>query len=351
MAAHRVTLIAGDGIGPEVAAAAERVVEGTGVQVAWDRVEAGAEVMQKYQTPMPDHVLNAVRTTGVALKGPLTTPIGGGYTSPTVRLRQALELYACLRPVRSLPGLETRYQDVDLVVVRENTEGLYSGLEHMVQPGIAESLKVISERASLRIARFAFELAQRQGRRRVTVAHKANIMKLSDGLFLECARRVARDHPEIELEELIIDAACMRLVTNPEHFQVLLMDNLYGDIVSELCAGLVGGLGVVPGANYGDECAVFEAVHGSAPDIAGRNVANPIALIRSAALMLEHLGEPRAYEAIEAAVNGVLARGDCLTPDLGGQATTTEVAEAIVREMEQQRETPPWAKRPPSGGE
>ena len=327
---HRVTLIPGDGIGPEVTEAAVRVVEAAGVQIEWDRVEAGGEVIAKYGTPVPDEVLNSIRTHRVALKGPITTPIGTGFQSANVLLRKSLDLYACVRPVRSIPGLATRFADVNLIVVRENTEGLYAGLEHRVAPGIVESLKVVTERACLRIAGYAFELAERQGRRKVSAVHKANIMKLTDGLFLECARRVARDYPEIAYEELIIDNCCMQLVTRPERFDVLLMDNLYGDIVSDLCAGLVGGLGVVPGSNVGTHCAVFEAVHGTAPDIAGKRLANPSAVILSAAEMLRHLGEDRAAHALVRAVHATLAEPEHRTGDLGGPATLDGITDAIL---------------------
>jgi len=328
--AHKVTVIPGDGIGPEVVEAAMRVIEATGVEISWEVVEAGAEVLSKYGTAMPDHVLNMVRANKVALKGPITTPIGEGYASPNVTLRKQLELYASLRPVRSLPGVPSRYENIDLIVVRENTEGEYSGIEHRVVAGVIESLKIITEAASLRIARFAFEYARRHRRKKITVVHKANIMKLSDGLFLECARRVAREYGEIEHEELIIDNTCMQLVLNPHRFDVLLMENLYGDILSELCSGLVGGLGVVAGANFGEECAVFEAVHGSAPDIAGKQWANPTAVILSGALMLEHLGEAAAARLIRKAVNAVLSEGKVRTRDLGGTASTREMAEAYV---------------------
>lgn len=330
---HKVTRISGDGIGPEVVAAAVQVVEATGVEIEWEEVEAGAEMAVKYGSAMPEHALNVIRRNKVALKGPITTPIGSGYVSPTVTMRKGLELYACLRPVNSLPGVKTRFENIDLVVVWENTEGLYSGIEHLVIPGVVESLKLITEKASLRIAEFAFGYAEKHGRKKVTGVHKANIMKMSDGLFLECARRVAAKHPSIQYEEVIVDSTCMLLVTNPWRFDVLLMENLYGDIISELCAGLVGGLGVVPGANIGEDCAVFEAVHGSAPDIAGRNIANPIAVTRSAALMLDYLGESQAAEKVESAVRKVLERGTVLTPDLGGTATTSEVAQAIAAEV------------------
>jgi isocitrate dehydrogenase (NAD+) len=327
---RRVTLIPGDGIGPEVSEAAVRVVEASGVALAWDRVEAGAEVIAKFGTPLPDEVLNSVRRNGVALKGPITTPVGEGFRSANVMLRQALDLYASVRPVRNLPGVESRYQDVDLVVVRENTEGLYSGLEHRVAPGIVESLKIVTERASLRIAEHAFLVAKRDGRRLVTAVHKANIMKLSDGLFLECARRVARNHPDVEYDEIIIDNCAMQLVRDPTRFDILLLENLYGDILSDLCAGLVGGLGVVPGINVGENCAVFEAVHGSAPDIAGKRVANPVALILSAAAMLRHLGETDAAANVERAVEATLIEPANRTRDLGGSADLDAITDAIV---------------------
>jgi isocitrate dehydrogenase (NAD+) len=327
---HRVTLIAGDGIGPEVTGAAQRVVEATGVRIAWEAVEAGAEVVAKHGTPLPEAVLNSVRRNGVALKGPIGTPIGEGFRSANVMLRQSLDLYAAVRPARNLRGVETRFSGVDLVVVRENTEGLYAGLEHRVAPGIVESLKVVTESASLRIARFAFELAERLGRRRVTTVHKANILKLSDGLFLECARRVAREHPGVTHDEIIVDNCCMQLVRDPTRFDVLLLENLYGDIVSDLTAGLVGGLGVVPGANYGEGCAVFEAVHGSAPDIAGRGVANPVAVILSAAQLLRHLGEDAAAAAVERAVDAALLEPKNRTRDLGGSADLEAITRAIV---------------------
>ena len=332
--AYRATLIPGDGIGPEVIEAAVRVVAATGVEIDWLRVEAGADVIIKYGTALPDEVLNSIRTTGVALKGPIGTPIGGGFKSANVLMRQALDLYACVRPIRTIPGLPSRYENVDFVIIRENTEGLYSGLEHRVAPGVVESLKVVTEAASLRIARYAFELARDQGRPSVAAIHKANIMKLSDGLFLECARRVARDYQEIELRELIIDNCAMQLVTRPEQFDVLLMDNLYGDILSDLGAGLVGGLGVVPGSNIGNECAVFEAVHGSAPDLAGKGKANPTAVIRSAAQLLAHLGERDAAARIERAVEATLADPANHTGDLGGKATTTQLTDSILRELD-----------------
>ncbi|MCB1008502.1 MAG: isocitrate/isopropylmalate dehydrogenase family protein [Acidobacteria bacterium] len=328
-----ITLLPGDGIGPEVTAAAVRVLEAAGARCEWESHLAGSEALARTGDPLPREVLDSIERTGVALKGPVTTPVGKGFASVNVRLRRALDLYANLRPVRSLPGVPSRFENVDLVVVRENTEGLYSGIEHTVVPGVVESLKVITEKASTRVARFAYEYAESHRRRRVTVVHKANIMKLSDGLFLDCARKVASEHPGIETDDRIIDALCMQLVTRPEPFDLLLMENLYGDIVSDLCAGLVGGLGVVPGANLGERGAVFEAVHGSAPDIAGRNLANPLALIHSGVLMLRYLDEPALAERIEVAVASVLADG-LRTRDLGGRATTTEFTEAIVRVIE-----------------
>jgi len=331
---HRITLLAGNGIGPEVAQAARKVIEASGVEVLWEEVEAGAEVTAKYGKPIPDHVLSSIRRNKVALKGPLTTEVGTGQSSVNVALRKALDLYACLRPVRSIPGIKSRYENIDLVVIRENTEDLYAGIEHIIIPGVVETIKVITERASKRIARFAFDYARREGRKKITVVHKANIMKLSDGLFLECCRKVARDHPGIAYEELIVDNACMQLVRDPHRFDVLLMENLYGDIISDIGAGLVGGLGLVPGANYGDECAVFEAVHGSAPDIAGQGIANPTAIILSGAMMLAYIGEAKAAKRIEGAVMRVIQKGDVLTPDLGGNARTMEMAEAIVGELQ-----------------
>jgi len=334
VSSHRVTLIEGDGIGPGVPGAALQVIEAAGVRIEWERVEAGAEVVSKYGTPVPETVLNSIRSTGVALKGPIGTPIGGGFRSANVTLRQSLELYASVRPVKNIPGVETPFSDVDLVVVRENTEGLYSGLEHRVAPGIVESLKVVTEAASLRIARHAFELARAEGRSQVHTVHKANIMKLSDGLFLECARRVARDYGDIEYKEIIIDNCAMQLVKRPSQFEVLLLENLYGDILSDLCAGLVGGLGVVPGANVGKGCAVFEAVHGSAPDIAGKRVANPTAVILSSVMMLRHLGEGAAAAAVENAVHASLAEPANRTGDLGGGADLDGFTRAVIDHLE-----------------
>jgi isocitrate dehydrogenase (NAD+) len=328
-----VSLLAGDGIGPEVAAAARAVVEATDVEIDWVERDAGLPAIAREGDPLPPAVLDAIRDTGVALKGPVTTPIGTGYTSVNVRLRKALDLYASVRPIRSLPGVPSRYADVDLVIVRENTEGLYSGLEHEVVPGVVETLKVFTETACTRIAEYAFMLARRDHRRKVSAAHKASIMKLTDGLFLECCRKVAARTPEVEYEEVVIDNLCMQLALDPAPFDVVLLENLYGDIVSDLASGLVGGLGMVPGANIGAAAAVFEAVHGSAPVIAGKNLANPIALILSAVLMLRHLGEAVAADRIRAAVEDVLRAGTVRTRDLGGTAGTTDVRDAIVARL------------------
>ncbi len=331
--ARRATLVPGDGIGPEVTEAAVAILDAAGAGIQWERVEAGAEVVAKYGTPVPEPVLQSIRTLRVALKGPVTTPVGGGFRSANVTLRQALDLYACVRPIRSLEGVKTRFEGVDLIVVRENTEGLYSGLEHRVAPGVVESLKVITERACLRISRHAFALSETSGRRKVTAVHKANIMKMTDGLFLECARKVARNYPSIEYDEIIIDNLAMQLVRNPERFDVLLLENLYGDIISDLCAGLVGGLGVVPGMNLGDDCAVFEAVHGSAPDIAGRNLANPTAVTLSAAALVRHLGDAPVADRIEAAVGATLREPSCRTRDLGGSATLDQFTQAVIERL------------------
>jgi isocitrate dehydrogenase (NAD+) len=333
MMKHPVTLIAGDGIGPEIMAAVQKVIEAAGVEIEWHLHEAGAHAVEQYGTQVPEHVLACIRQDRVCLKGPVTTPIGTGFTSANVILRKSLDLYSNLRPARSLPGIKSRYEDVDLVVVRENTEGLYSGIEHEVVPGVVESLKIVTEKASTRIAEFAFNFAKTMGRSKVTAVHKANIMKLSDGMSLRCARQVAARYPEIQYNEQIIDAACMKLVLDPHQFDVLVMENLYGDIVSDLCAGLVGGLGVVPAANLGTDYAVFEAVHGSAPDIAGKNVANPTAIILASVMMLNHIGERDAATRIERAVHTVLEKQECVTPDLGGHASTTEMTEAIIAEL------------------
>ncbi|HEY2945119.1 MAG TPA: isocitrate dehydrogenase (NAD(+)) [Vicinamibacteria bacterium] len=328
-----VTLIPGDGIGPEVTAAAVRVLTATGISFEWETQRAGATAIGEYGTALPAPVLESIRKNKVALKGPTETPVGTGHRSVNVELRKQLDLYANLRPVQSLPGVKSRYEGVDLVVVRENTEDLYSGLEHVVVPGVVESLKIITEKASTRIARFAFDYSRAHSRKKVSAIHKANIMKLSDGLFLDCCRKVAKEYAEVAYEEMIVDNTCMQLVLEPRQFDVLLLENLYGDIVSDLCAGFVGGLGMAPGANIGTTGALFEAVHGSAPDIAGKNLANPIALILSGALMLDHLGEHGAAERVRQAVRSVLAEGRKLTRDLGGTAGTTEIAEAIATKL------------------
>jgi isocitrate dehydrogenase (NAD+) len=330
---HTLTLVAGDGIGPEVTAAVLQILKASGVSIDWDAHDAGLLAVQRTGQPLPDALIESIRRTRVALKGPVTTPIGEGFTSVNVGLRKALDLYANLRPVWNLPGAPAKFEGVDLVIVRENTEDLYAGLEHTIVPGVVESLKIITERASTRIGRFAFEHARRHGRKKVTAIHKANIMKLSDGLFLDSIRRVAREFSDIGYDEKIIDAACMHLVMNPGQFDVLVLPNLYGDIVSDLCAGLVGGLGVVGAANLGTEIAVFEAVHGSAPDIAGQNVANPTALLLSAVLMLRHLDEGAAADRIVTALARVMTGGAVRTRDVGGTASTTEFADAVCRAM------------------
>jgi isocitrate dehydrogenase (NAD+) len=332
---HRVTLIPGDGIGPELAEAARRVLEASGVAFEWEVVDAGEAVMAEYGTPLPNHVLESIRRNRVALKGPITTPVGEGFRSVNVTLRQALGLYANVRPVRSIPGVQSRYDGVDLVIVRENTEDLYAGIEHMVGRDAAESIKIITREASERIARYAFDYAVANGRRKVTAVHKANIMKLSDGLFLESCRTIAAGYEgRIEFEDRIVDNMCMQLVQKPDLYDVLVLPNLYGDIVSDLAAGLVGGLGVAPGANIGTEAAVFEPVHGSAPKYAGQDRANPTALILSGALMLRHLGELHAAERVESALRAVIAEGRTLTRDLGGTAGTSGFADAIVARLD-----------------
>ncbi|HYH93565.1 MAG TPA: isocitrate/isopropylmalate family dehydrogenase [Candidatus Saccharimonadales bacterium] len=329
--AHRVTLIPGDGIGPELAEATRRVLDATGVAFEWEVQDAGEGVMAEHGTPLPEHVLESIRRNKVALKGPITTPVGEGFRSVNVALRQSLDLYANLRPARSMRGLETRYEDVDLVIVRENTEDLYAGIEHRVGRDAAESIKIITREASERIARFAFDYAVANGRKKVTAVHKANIMKLSDGLFLESCRTVAADYDgRIEFEDRIVDNMCMQLVQKPDLYDVLVLPNLYGDIVSDLAAGLVGGLGVAPGANIGIQAAVFEPVHGSAPKYAGLDKANPTALILSGALMLRHLGYPEVGERVETAVRDIIAEGTSTTYDLGGSTGTSGFADAVI---------------------
>ena len=335
MAKHTIVLIPGDGIGPEVTSAGRRVLEAAGLSVDWVEVPAGASALEQgLDNVMPQRTLAAITAHKVALKGPVTTPVGKGFKSVNVQLRQKLNLYAAVRPVRSLPGIKTRYENVDMVIVRENTEGLYSGIENEVVPGVVTSLKVASQVACTRIARYAFRYATRRHRKRITVFHKANIMKLSDGLFLDCARRIHdEEYPNIEYDEIIIDAGCMKLVQDPTKMDVLLMENLYGDLVSDLCAGLVGGLGVVPGSNIGEDAAVFEAVHGSAPDLAGKGWANPLAIIMSGVMMLTHLHEDAIAQKIEKAYDAVLAEGQHLTRDLGGTESTDGFADAIIKRL------------------
>jgi isocitrate dehydrogenase (NAD+) len=330
---HRITLIPGDGIGPEVASNVVRIIEASGVEIAWETHYAGAQALEKFGETLPAELLESIKRNKVALKGPITTPIGKGFTSVNVGLRKALDLYANLRPVRALPNVPSRNPNLDLVVVRENTESLYAGLEHVVVPGVVESLKIITEKASTRIAKFAFAYAKTENRKKITVVHKANIMKLSDGLFLECFRNQAKLNPEIEADEKIVDNVCMQLVMRPEQFDVMLLENLYGDIVSDLCAGLIGGLGLVPGANIGELGAVFEAVHGSAPDIAGQGIANPTALLQSGILMLRYLNERAAADKIETAMLDVYREGNVRTRDVGGTAKTAEFADAVIQKM------------------
>jgi isocitrate dehydrogenase (NAD+) len=330
MAKHKITLLPGDGIGPEVTASVVSILECAGVDIEWEKYFVGSEALARFGDPLPQEVLDSILRNKVALKGPVTTPVGTGFASINVRLRKTLDLYANLRPVKSMPNIKTRYENVDLVVVRENTESLYAGLEHEVVPGVVESLKIITEKASTRIARFAFEYAIAHGRKRVTVVHKANIMKLSDGLFLKCFREMSKKYPNIQADDRIVDNLCMQLVVNPNQFDVLLLENLYGDIVSDLAAGLVGGLGVVAGANIGENGAVFEAVHGSAPDIAGQNKANPLALLQSSVLMLHHIGEADAAKRVHDAILKVLASGpESRTADIGGKGTTSDFTTAM----------------------
>lgn len=330
---HKVTLIPGDGIGPEVAEAARKVVDASGVKIEWDVVEAGAAVIEEYGTPLPEYVLESIKKNKIALKGPVTTPVGKGFKSVNVTLRQTLNLYANIRPTKTFEGVKSRYDNIDLVIFRENTEDLYAGVEHMVSEDIAESIKIISKKASDRIVRAAFEYAREHNRKKVTAVHKANIMKLSDGLFLKCARSIAEEYKDIEFEDVIVDAMSMKLVIEPEKYDVLVMPNLYGDILSDMAAGLVGGLGMLPGANIGEDGAVFESAHGSAPDIAGQNKANPSAIILSAVMMLQHIGESDAAEKIQKALAKVIKEGKHVTVDLGGTAGTSEFTEAIINEI------------------
>lgn len=330
---HKITLIPGDGIGPEVAEAAKKVIDAAGVKIEWDVVEAGAGVIEEYGTPLPEYVLESIKKNKIALKAPVTTPVGKGFKSVNVTLRQTFNLYANIRPIKTYEGVKSRYDNVDLVIFRENTEDLYAGIEHMVSEDIAESVKIISKKASDRIVRAAFEYARKNNRKKVTAVHKANIMKLSDGLFLKCARQIAEEYKDIEFEDVIVDAMSMKLVLDPEKYDVLVMPNLYGDIISDMAAGLVGGLGLVPGANIGEYGAIFEAAHGSAPDIAGQNKANPSAIILSAVMMLQHIGELDAADKIEKALEKVIKEGKHVTPDLGGNAGTSEFTEAIIKEI------------------
>jgi len=333
MMKHRITLIPGDGIGPEVTAATLKVIEAAGLEVEWETINAGADAFEKHGKYLPDELMDSIQRTRVAIKGPITTPIGKGFSSINVALRKALTLYANFRPIKNLPGVKTRFDNVDILVVRENTEDLYSGLEHVVVPGVVESLKIITAEASTRIARFAFEYARKHGRKKIAAIHKANIMKLSDGLFLECVRNIAQLYPEIIYEEMIVDNTCMQMVLDPQQFDVMLLENLYGDIVSDLGAGLVGGLGLVPGANLGDSCAIFEPVHGSAPKIAGKNMANPTAMLLSAVLMFQHLGETEKAALIASAVEKVYASGKLRTADLGGDSSTSQFTDAVVQHI------------------
>lgn len=330
---HRITLIPGDGIGPEVAAAVVRIIEASGVSVEWEEHLAGQQALDKVGKTLPDELIESIQRNKVGLKGPITTPVGKGFTSVNVGLRKTLDLYSNLRPIRALPNIPCRNPTLDLVVVRENTESLYSGLEHEIVPGVIESLKIITEKASTRIARFAFAYARNEKRKKITCIHKANIMKMSDGLFLKCFEEVGKLYPEIEKQNMIVDNASMQLVMRPEQFDILLCENLYGDIVSDLCAGLIGGLGLVPGANIGEKGAVFEAVHGSAPDIAGQGIANPTALLQSAILMLRHIEERDAADKIEKAMLQVFEEGKVRTRDIGGTATTDEFADAIIAKL------------------
>ena len=333
MAKHTITLIPGDGIGPEIIAATVRIIEASGVDIEWETQIIGAYALEKFGTTIPDSTIESIKKNRVALKGPLTTPVGKGFTSVNVGLRKALDLYANVRPIKALPNVPCRYPELDLVIVRENTESLYAGLEHVVVPGVVESIKIITEKASTRIAKYAFEFARSHSRKKITAMHKANIMKLSDGLFLECFYNVSKNYPEIPADDKIIDNACMQLVMRPEQFDVMVLENLYGDIVSDLCAGLIGGLGLAPGANIGEQGAVFEAVHGSAPDIAGQGIANPTAILMSGILMLRHLDEMDAANRVEQAMMDVYTEGSIRTRDLGGTAKTDEFATAIINKL------------------
>jgi len=330
---YKITLIPGDGIGPEITEAMKTVVESTGVDIEWQEFAAGEETLATDNTPLPDRVLDSIRQNKVAIKGPITTPVGSGFRSVNVSLRKELDLYTCLRPTKTVPGIVTPFKNVDLVIVRENTEDLYAGIERMIDDDTAESIKIITRKASERIAKFAFEYATKYGRKKVTSVTKANIMKYTDGLFFEASREIARRYPDIEYEERLVDNMCMQLVMKPELYDIILTENLYGDILSDLCAGLIGGLGIAPGANIGDDIAVFEPIHGSAPKYAGMQKVNPTALILSAALMLKHLGEIEAGEKVESAVHKIISEGKTVTYDLGGSATTQQMAEAIASQV------------------
>jgi isocitrate dehydrogenase (NAD+) len=342
---HKITLIPGDGIGPEITRVVVRILEATGVKFQWEEHLAGAEAYERYQEYIPSELYQSIERNRVALKGPVTTPIGGGFSSINVILRKHFELYANFRPIQNLPGLPTHYPGVDLIIIRENTEGEYVGIEHEVVPGVVESIKIITEKASTRIAEFAFTYARKNHRKKIHAVHKANIMKMSDGLFLKCARNVAKKYPDVIYGEHLVDNTCMQLVTNPYQYDMLLLENLYGDIISDLCAAFVGGLGLVPGANLGTDCAIFEAVHGSAPDIAGKNLANPTAILRSSLLMLRHLGEHDAALKIRNALEKVYRSRDKLTRDVGGKAGTSEFADFIIEAMATGAETPVEASR------
>ena len=335
---HKITLIPGDGIGPEVSGAVVKILEtagaATGVGFEWHRYAAGAEAFEQTREYIPKELYESIEKNRVALKGPVTTPVGGGFPSINVTLRKKFDLFANFRPVKSLPGLETKYPNIDLVIVRENTEDLYAGLEHEIVPGVVQSLKIITDKGSTRIAQFAFDYARKHGRKKIHAIHKANIMKLSDGLFLRCCRKVADGFPEVEYKEHIVDNTCMQLVLNPYQYDILLTENLYGDILSDLCSAFVGGLGLVPGANLGHECAIFEAVHGSAPDIAGKDMANPTALLQSAVLMLHHINEKATAERVQTALEQVYREGKVLTRDVGGTAGTKQFADAVIAAMD-----------------
>ncbi len=331
---HHAALLPGDGIGPEVVTVTVDAIAALGVDIAWEPGLIGLSALEAHGTTLPESVLDSVRRHRVALKGPTSTPVGGGHVSVNVGLRRALDLFANFRPIRNIPGVKSRYSGVDLFIVRENTEGLYAGIEHLIVPGVVESIKIITADASTRIAEFAFAFARRRGRRKVTAVHKANIMKLSDGLFLECSRKVAAKYPDVVYEELIVDNMCMQLVMDPTRYDILLAENLYGDILSDLGAGLVGGLGFAPGANHGKDIGIYEPVHGSAPDIAGKGLANPIASVLSGVMMLRQLGEDGQADRLRAAVFRHLEKGEVLTPDMGGRATTTQVRDALLREIE-----------------